>query len=116
MENQGFDKFTSVEERDIEQIFQPSKQTKSNIPPATITEDTTLATIFLFDIDNLNTHSLFSRAAINQNKPIMALYTDARCDLMFNPSPKILYPITKLPEPKKEKELLAKNMLFQEPN
>ncbi|KAG9286072.1 hypothetical protein G9A89_022749 [Geosiphon pyriformis] len=52
MEDQGFDKSTP--------------QTKSNIPPATITEDTTLATIFLFDIDKLNTHSLFT------------LYTDAR--------------------------------------
>ncbi|KAG9291454.1 hypothetical protein G9A89_021873 [Geosiphon pyriformis] len=65
MEDQGFDKSTPVEGRDIERISQPSKQTKSNIPPATITEDTTLATIFSFDIDNLNTHSLFSGAAIN---------------------------------------------------
>ncbi|KAG9291120.1 hypothetical protein G9A89_012992 [Geosiphon pyriformis] len=53
---------------------------KSNISPATITENTTLATIFPFDIDNLNTHSLFSGAAINQDKPIMALYTDARVE------------------------------------
>ncbi|KAG9305324.1 hypothetical protein G9A89_007819 [Geosiphon pyriformis] len=50
----------------------------SNIPPATITEDTTLAAIFSFNIDNLNTHSLFSGAAINQDKPITALYTNAR--------------------------------------
>ncbi|KAG9286732.1 hypothetical protein G9A89_012282 [Geosiphon pyriformis] len=64
IENQGFDKSTL--------------QTKSNIPPAIITEDTTLATIFFFNINNLNTHSLFSRAAINQDKPIMALYTNAR--------------------------------------
>ncbi|KAG9287978.1 hypothetical protein G9A89_017573 [Geosiphon pyriformis] len=78
MEDQSFNKSTPMEEGDIEQISQPSKQTKSNIPPATITEDTTLATIFLFDIDNLNTHSLFSGAAINQDKPIMALYTNAR--------------------------------------
>ncbi|KAG9287160.1 hypothetical protein G9A89_003008 [Geosiphon pyriformis] len=78
IEDQSFDKSTPVEGGDIEQIFQPSKQTKSNIPPATITKDTTLATIFPFDIDNLNTHSLFNGAAINQNKPIMALYTDAK--------------------------------------
>ncbi|KAG9290497.1 hypothetical protein G9A89_002472 [Geosiphon pyriformis] len=64
MEDQSFNKSTS--------------QTKSNIPPAIITKDTILATIFLFDINNLNTHSLFSRTAINQDKPIMALYTDAR--------------------------------------
>ncbi|KAG9287430.1 hypothetical protein G9A89_023802 [Geosiphon pyriformis] len=63
--DQGFDKSTPVEKEDIERISQPSKQTKSNIPPATFTENTTLATIFPFDIDNLNTHSLFSRAAIN---------------------------------------------------
>ncbi|KAG9299053.1 hypothetical protein G9A89_020366 [Geosiphon pyriformis] len=78
MEDQSFDKSTPVEGRDIEQISQPSKQTKSNIPLVTITKDTTLATIFSFDIDNLNTHSLFSGAVINQDKPIMALYTDAR--------------------------------------
>ncbi|KAG9306254.1 hypothetical protein G9A89_016158 [Geosiphon pyriformis] len=66
IENQGFDKSTSVKERDVEQIFQSFKQTKSNISPATITENTTLATIFFFDINNLNTHSLFT------------LYTDAR--------------------------------------
>ncbi|KAG9295831.1 hypothetical protein G9A89_009060 [Geosiphon pyriformis] len=78
IEDQDFDKSTPVEGGNIKQIFQPSKQTKSNIPLAIIIEDTTLATIFSFDIDNLNTHSLFSGAAINQDKPIMALYTDAR--------------------------------------
>ncbi|KAG9289635.1 hypothetical protein G9A89_014370 [Geosiphon pyriformis] len=78
MENQSFDKSTSMKERDVEQTSKPFKQTKSNIPPATIIKDTTLAMIFPFDIDNLNTHSLFSGAAINQDKPIMALYTNAR--------------------------------------
>ncbi|KAG9289162.1 hypothetical protein G9A89_022471 [Geosiphon pyriformis] len=77
-EDQSFNKSTPVEGRDVEQISQPSKQTKNNIPPATITENTTLAAIFSFDIDNLNTHSFFSGAAINQNKPIKALYTDVR--------------------------------------
>ncbi|KAG9286143.1 hypothetical protein G9A89_010157 [Geosiphon pyriformis] len=66
MEDQGFNQSTLVEGGDIEQISQSSKQTKSNIPPATITENTTLATIFSFDINNLNTHSLFT------------LYTNAR--------------------------------------
>ncbi|KAG9304204.1 hypothetical protein G9A89_019766 [Geosiphon pyriformis] len=78
MKDQGFDKSISVKKRDIKQISQPFKQTKSNILPATITEDTILAAIFSFDINNLNTHSLFSGAAINQNKPIMVLYTDIR--------------------------------------
>ncbi|KAG9289247.1 hypothetical protein G9A89_002590, partial [Geosiphon pyriformis] len=45
---------------------------------ATITKDTTLTTIFPFNINNLNTHSLFSGATINQDKPITVLYTDAR--------------------------------------
>ncbi|KAG9286090.1 hypothetical protein G9A89_022767 [Geosiphon pyriformis] len=78
MEDQSFDKSTSMERRDVKQIFQSFKQTKSNILPATITKDTTVATIFPFDIDNLNIHSFFSGAAINQDKPIMALYTNAR--------------------------------------
>ncbi|KAG9301860.1 hypothetical protein G9A89_004539 [Geosiphon pyriformis] len=78
MEDQGFNKSISVKGGDVEQIFQPSKQAKNNIPPTTITKDTTLAAIFLFDINNLNTHSLFNGAAINQNKPIIVLYTDAR--------------------------------------
>ncbi|KAG9288090.1 hypothetical protein G9A89_017685 [Geosiphon pyriformis] len=80
IKDQGFDKSTPVEGGNIERISQPSKQTKSNIPPATITKNTILVAIFPFDIDNLNTHSLFSGAAINQDKPIMALYTDARVE------------------------------------
>ncbi|KAG9285505.1 hypothetical protein G9A89_006493 [Geosiphon pyriformis] len=67
-----------MEEKNVKQISQLSKQTKNNIPPATITKNTILAAIFFFDIDNLNTHSLFNGAAINQDKPIMALYTNAR--------------------------------------
>ncbi|KAG9295340.1 hypothetical protein G9A89_013369 [Geosiphon pyriformis] len=39
-----------------------------------------------------------------------------KCDLMFNPLPKILYPINKLSKSKKEEELLTKDILFQEPN
>ncbi|KAG9298019.1 hypothetical protein G9A89_018847 [Geosiphon pyriformis] len=77
-EDQSFDKSTSMEEKDVKQTSKPSKQTKSNIPPVIITKNTTLAMIFSFDINNLNTYSLFSRAAINENKPIMALYTNAR--------------------------------------
>ncbi|KAG9300172.1 hypothetical protein G9A89_010582 [Geosiphon pyriformis] len=78
MEDQDFDKSTPVKRGNIERISQPSKQTKSNILPVTITKDTTLAAIFLFDINNLNTHSLFSKAAINQDKLITVLYTDAK--------------------------------------
>ncbi|KAG9305981.1 hypothetical protein G9A89_009305 [Geosiphon pyriformis] len=49
-----------------------------NILPVIITEDTTLATIFLFNIDNLNTHRLFSGAVINQDKSITVLYINAK--------------------------------------
>ncbi|KAG9294807.1 hypothetical protein G9A89_008499 [Geosiphon pyriformis] len=54
MEDQSFNKSTPVEGKNIEQISSPFKQAKSNIPPAIITKNTTL------------------------NKPITALYTDAR--------------------------------------
>ncbi|KAG9284365.1 hypothetical protein G9A89_023622 [Geosiphon pyriformis] len=36
------------------------------------------------------------------------------CDFMFNPPPRILFPITELPEPEKE-VLITENMLFQNP-
>ncbi|KAG9299981.1 hypothetical protein G9A89_009709 [Geosiphon pyriformis] len=38
------------------------------------------------------------------------------CNFMFNLLSRILYSITKLLEPEEKEELLAKNMLFQEPN
>ncbi|KAG9289639.1 hypothetical protein G9A89_014374 [Geosiphon pyriformis] len=57
----GFDKSTLMERGDIERISQPSKQTKSNIPPATIIEDTTLA---------WSSHQ--------SDKLITALYTDVK--------------------------------------
>ncbi|KAG9305558.1 hypothetical protein G9A89_003621 [Geosiphon pyriformis] len=36
-------------------------------------------------------------------------------DFMFNPPPRKLYPITKLPEPEVKKELITENMSFQDP-
>ncbi|KAG9300334.1 hypothetical protein G9A89_011407 [Geosiphon pyriformis] len=39
-----------------------------------------------------------------------------KCDFMFNPLPRTLYPIDKLLEPKEEAKLIVKDMLFQEPN
>ncbi|KAG9284476.1 hypothetical protein G9A89_014080 [Geosiphon pyriformis] len=73
---------TSLEGKDVGEISNLSRRKQINniIPPAIITKDTTLAAIFLFDIDHLNTTSLFSGAAINQDKPITALYTDARVE------------------------------------
>ncbi|KAG9298872.1 hypothetical protein G9A89_015893 [Geosiphon pyriformis] len=38
-----------------------------------------------------------------------------KCDLMFNPPPRILFPITKLPEPEEEEILITKDMSFQDP-
>ncbi|KAG9289364.1 hypothetical protein G9A89_007925 [Geosiphon pyriformis] len=57
---------------------QPAKSTH-NIPPATITEDKFLATIFIFELEKTTTVLLFSRAALEE-KPIMAMYTDVKVD------------------------------------
>ncbi|KAG9292326.1 hypothetical protein G9A89_000800 [Geosiphon pyriformis] len=51
----------------------------TNIPPATITEDKSLAVIFPFEIEELSEVFLFSGAAIEE-KPIMAMYTNAKID------------------------------------
>ncbi|KAG9303941.1 hypothetical protein G9A89_005851 [Geosiphon pyriformis] len=45
--------------------------------------------------------------------PCYFQYCD-KCDLMFNLPPRILFPITKLPEPK-EKVLITEDMSFQDP-
>ncbi|KAG9290966.1 hypothetical protein G9A89_011116 [Geosiphon pyriformis] len=57
----------SLEGKDVGETPTPSKQNQINntILSAIITEDTTLVVIFLFNIDHLNTTSLFSGAAIN---------------------------------------------------
>ncbi|KAG9296227.1 hypothetical protein G9A89_014819 [Geosiphon pyriformis] len=51
----------------------------SNIPPATITNDKTLAAIFPFELEETTTVSLFSRAALEE-KPITIMYTNAKVD------------------------------------
>ncbi|KAG9302754.1 hypothetical protein G9A89_009531 [Geosiphon pyriformis] len=51
----------------------------SNIPLATITEDESLAAIFLFEIEEPSEVLLFSGATIKE-KPITAMYTDAKID------------------------------------
>ncbi|KAG9307158.1 hypothetical protein G9A89_016986 [Geosiphon pyriformis] len=51
----------------------------SNIPPATITENKSLDTIFLFKLEELLTTPLFSGAALEE-KPILAMYTNAKVD------------------------------------
>ncbi|KAG9297097.1 hypothetical protein G9A89_019378 [Geosiphon pyriformis] len=38
-----------------------------------------------------------------------------KCNLMFNPPPRILFPITKLSEPKKKEVLITEDMSFQDP-
>ncbi|KAG9306690.1 hypothetical protein G9A89_004237 [Geosiphon pyriformis] len=47
----------------------------NNIPPATITKNKSLTTIFPFELEELIETSLFSRAVL-KSKPIMAMYTD----------------------------------------
>ncbi|KAG9288883.1 hypothetical protein G9A89_019505 [Geosiphon pyriformis] len=51
----------------------------SNIPPATITEDEFLDTIFPFELKKLLTISLFSGVALEE-KPITAMYTNVKID------------------------------------
>ncbi|KAG9291412.1 hypothetical protein G9A89_021830 [Geosiphon pyriformis] len=78
--NQDFYSSIPLEGKNVGETSTPSRQNQINntIPLTTITENTTLAIIFPFNIDHLNTTSFFSGAAINQDKPIMALYTNAR--------------------------------------
>ncbi|KAG9303534.1 hypothetical protein G9A89_018430 [Geosiphon pyriformis] len=58
---------------------QPQKSLISNILPATITEDKSLAAIFSFKIEDPTSTPLFSRAVL-EKKPITAMYTDAKID------------------------------------
>ncbi|KAG9288489.1 hypothetical protein G9A89_015695 [Geosiphon pyriformis] len=51
----------------------------SNIPPATITKNELLDTIFSFKLEELSVTPLFSKAALEE-KPITAMYTDAKVD------------------------------------
>ncbi|KAG9287639.1 hypothetical protein G9A89_023989 [Geosiphon pyriformis] len=51
----------------------------SNILPATITENKSLDTIFPFELEELSIVLLFS-GAILEEKPIIAMYTDAKVD------------------------------------
>ncbi|KAG9300122.1 hypothetical protein G9A89_000862 [Geosiphon pyriformis] len=53
-----------------------------NIPPATVTEDELFTAIFLFEVKELLEVSLFNKAALEE-KPITAIYTDAKIDGHF---------------------------------
>ncbi|KAG9299712.1 hypothetical protein G9A89_013072 [Geosiphon pyriformis] len=55
------------------------KQSLTNIPPATVIEDESLAAIFLFKIEELTETPLFSGAVLKK-KPITVMYTDAKID------------------------------------
>ncbi|KAG9302410.1 hypothetical protein G9A89_011460 [Geosiphon pyriformis] len=59
--------------------IQPKQITSSNIPPATITNDELLTTIFLFEFKELSQTPLFSEAMLKK-KPITAIYTNAKVD------------------------------------
>ncbi|KAG9303841.1 hypothetical protein G9A89_018738 [Geosiphon pyriformis] len=49
----------------------------SNIPPATVTNDKTLAAIFPFELKETTMVPLFNRATLKE-KPIIAMYTNAK--------------------------------------
>ncbi|KAG9286683.1 hypothetical protein G9A89_012233 [Geosiphon pyriformis] len=57
--------------------FTPKQPLTSNIPPAIITKNESLATIFPFKFEETAATSLFSGAAL-EAKPITAMYTDAK--------------------------------------
>ncbi|KAG9297927.1 hypothetical protein G9A89_018755 [Geosiphon pyriformis] len=54
----------------------------NNIPPATITKNKSLDTIFLFELKELSVMPLFSKAALEE-KPITTMYTDVKVDGHF---------------------------------
>ncbi|KAG9298632.1 hypothetical protein G9A89_012700 [Geosiphon pyriformis] len=56
------------------------KQSLTNIPPATVMEDESLAAIFPFKIEELTETPLFSKATL-EKKPIMVIYTDAKINV-----------------------------------
>ncbi|KAG9301074.1 hypothetical protein G9A89_015810 [Geosiphon pyriformis] len=62
--------------------FTQKQPLTSNIPPATITEDKSLATIFSFEFEKTTAMPLFSGATL-EAKPITAMYTDAKVEGQF---------------------------------
>ncbi|KAG9299964.1 hypothetical protein G9A89_009692 [Geosiphon pyriformis] len=58
------------------------KQSLTNILPATVMEDESLAAIFLFEIKEPTETLLFSGAALEE-KPITAMYMNAKIDGQF---------------------------------
>ncbi|KAG9285602.1 hypothetical protein G9A89_009242 [Geosiphon pyriformis] len=81
IETQNFCNATFAEGRNVSKVSNLSfvnQPLTTNIPPTTITEDMTLAAIFFFNIDSLKTTNLFSGTTINPDKPIMAMYADAK--------------------------------------
>ncbi|KAG9291443.1 hypothetical protein G9A89_021862 [Geosiphon pyriformis] len=59
--------------------FTQKQPLTSNIPPATITEDESLATIFPFEFEETAATLLFSGVAL-EAKPITAMYTDTKVE------------------------------------
>ncbi|KAG9301154.1 hypothetical protein G9A89_012537 [Geosiphon pyriformis] len=57
----------------------PIQKVTSNIPLAMVTENKTLAVIFLFEFEETTPVLLFSGATLEE-KPITAMYTDAKVD------------------------------------
>ncbi|KAG9306882.1 hypothetical protein G9A89_002551 [Geosiphon pyriformis] len=76
--------YQSTPEPEFPELFKSPAFTQkqpftSNIPPATITEDKSLAAIFLFEFEETAATPLFSGAALKA-KPITAMYTDAKVE------------------------------------
>ncbi|KAG9290391.1 hypothetical protein G9A89_007122 [Geosiphon pyriformis] len=78
--NQNYLSLLVTTENALPNIWEPKqKQLLTNILPATVIEDESLAVIFPFKIEKLTETSLFSGATLEE-KPIMAMYTDAKVD------------------------------------
>ncbi|KAG9305939.1 hypothetical protein G9A89_016592 [Geosiphon pyriformis] len=74
-----------VTSKDASSNNQESNQTKSltsNIFSATVIDNDSLATIFLFELEELSFMLLFSRAILEE-KPITAMYTNAKVNSHF---------------------------------
>ncbi|KAG9304924.1 hypothetical protein G9A89_003092 [Geosiphon pyriformis] len=73
--------------------FTQKQPLTSNIPPATITEDESLAAIFPFEFEETVATPLFSGAAF-EAKPIIAMYTDAVTRVEWPIPCQLLYVVT----------------------
>ncbi|KAG9284413.1 hypothetical protein G9A89_023670 [Geosiphon pyriformis] len=78
--------YWSIPELEFPELFKfpghPRRRFNHNIPPATITKDKSLATIFPFEFEETAAMPLFSGATL-EAKPITVMYTDTKVEGQF---------------------------------